>query len=98
MFLGLLLSQLPRLGLLQLGNARVGLVAECAAAPVSPQLLVALVEVGLDGLHHFRKGGAVAGLHLNDCDIYYIRLWIYFIKVVILYEITDTTLVLIWDY
>lgn len=64
--LALFLRQLARPRLLELGDTRVGLVAEDTTSPVFAQLFVALVEVRLDGFRHLGEGCTVARLNLGQ--------------------------------
>lgn len=61
--LTLLLGQFTSLGTLQLGDASQTLRAENTTAPVTTDLLVALIEVGLNSLQHFAKVGLVVVLN-----------------------------------
>ena len=63
--LGDLLGELLGLGLLDLGHLGGGLVAEAAAAPVLPDLLAPLVEVGLHRLDKLVQRAAIVRLHLE---------------------------------
>lgn len=68
MRLTLLLSQLACARLLDLRNASHGLRSQQAAAPVTTDLVVALVVVGLDGLDELGEVGAVSVVDVGECD------------------------------
>lgn len=66
--LTLLLRQLTGLRLLQLGDARQTLGAEQTTAPVTTDLVLALVVVHLDGVHNLGEVGAIGRVDLRQSD------------------------------